>query len=237
MGTEIETVRRAQAGDAAAFGQLIAEHQTYVYSIALGVMKDPADAADMTQEAFVRLLRSIGTYRGDTKFTTWLYRLVTNICLDELRRRKGLIESLDAGWDGDDDAPGRAVADGDRWVQPEQRSELVESAGEVRAALGQLPPMQRLALTLFYFGELQDREIGQVMGLPVNTVKSHIHRGKARLAQLLGARLRPEPATASAASRAFGRRERELVPLAGRAAGLGTRVPDARPLLAAARAA
>ena len=88
-------VRRAQAGDREALAALVQSQQTYVYSIAMSLMHNPADAADMTQEAFIRLLRSLGTYRAETKFTTWLYRLVTNICLDGLRRRGRPVESLD----------------------------------------------------------------------------------------------------------------------------------------------
>src|SRR3977135_3119998 len=88
-------VQRAQAGDREAVSELVQSQQTYVYSIAMSLMHNPADAADMTQEAFVRLMRSLGTYRGETKFTTWLYRLVTNICLDGLRRRGRPVESPD----------------------------------------------------------------------------------------------------------------------------------------------
>src|SRR6202040_2378910 len=88
-------VQRAQAGDREAMSELVQSQQTYVYSIAMSLMHNPADAADMTQEAFIRLLRSLGTYRGETKFTTWLYRLVTNICLDGLRRRGRAVDSLD----------------------------------------------------------------------------------------------------------------------------------------------
>src|SRR3954468_25018892 len=88
-------VQQAQAGDRDALAALIASQQTYVYSIAMSLMHNPADAADMTQEAFVRLMRSLGTYRAETSFTTWLYRLVTNFCLDGLRRRGPTIESLD----------------------------------------------------------------------------------------------------------------------------------------------
>src|SRR5919206_3043838 len=80
-------VQRAQAGDRDALSALIASQQTYVYSIAMSLMHNPADAADMTQDAFIRLLRSLGTYRGETKFTTWLYRLVVNLGIDRLRRR------------------------------------------------------------------------------------------------------------------------------------------------------
>jgi len=182
-------VQRAQAGDPAALSALVQSQQTYVYSIAMSLMHNPADAADMTQEAFVRLLRSLGTYRAETKFTTWLYRLVTNICLDGLRRRGRPIESLDepASTQSGDDAQtaGDRLADSDRWTHPEQEVELRESASEVRAALDELPPAQRLALTLHYFEDMRYEDIAEAMNLPLNTVKSHIRRGKERLALTL----------------------------------------------------
>src|SRR5581483_10347278 len=109
-------VKRAQAGDRDALSALVQSQQTYVYSIAMSLMHNPADAADMTQEAFVRLLRSLGTYRGETKFTTWLYRLVTNICLDGMRRRGRPVESLDNPVGADEgQSAGERLADDDRW--------------------------------------------------------------------------------------------------------------------------
>src|SRR5215216_5826436 len=182
-------VRRAQAGDREALSALVQSQQTYVYSIAMSLMHNPADAADMTQEAFIRLLRALSSYRGETKFTTWLYRLVTNICLDGLRRRGRPVDSLDEpsiGAGGDDgQTSGERLADTDRWTHPEEEIELRESANEVRAALQGLPAAQRLALTLHYFEELRYEDIAEVMGLPLNTVKSHIRRGKERLALVL----------------------------------------------------
>jgi RNA polymerase sigma-70 factor (ECF subfamily) len=179
-------VSRAQAGDRQALAELIQSQQSYVYSIAMSLMHNPADAADMTQEAFIRLMRSLGTYRGETRFTTWLYRLVTNICLDGLRRRGRPVESLDEAV-GEDDAATRAdrLVDADRWAQPDEQLRFRESAAEVRAALAQLPAPQRLALTLHYFEDMRYEEIATVMGLPLNTVKSHIRRGKERMATLL----------------------------------------------------
>src|SRR5207249_4032828 len=160
-------VRRAQAGDRDALSALIQSQQTYVYSIAMSLMHNPADAADMTQEAFIRLMRSLGTYRAETKFTTWLYRLVTNICLDGLRRRGRPIESLDevsSGQAGDDaQSLGERLADTDRWTQPEQELALRESATEVREALAGLPAAQRLALTLHYFEDLRYEDIAEVL--------------------------------------------------------------------------
>src|SRR5919198_2886822 len=182
-------VQRAQAGDSDALAALVQSQQTYVYSIAMSIMHNPADAADMTQEAFVRLLRSLGPYRAETKFTTWLYRLVTNICLDGLRRRGRPVESLDertSGQSGDDgQTAGERLADTDRWTQPEEEVTLRESAAEVRAALDRLPTAQRLALTLHYFEDMRYEDIAEAMGLPLNTVKSHIRRGKERLALML----------------------------------------------------
>ena len=182
-------VRRAQAGDREALSALIQSQQTYVYSIAMSLMHNPADAADMTQEAFVRLMRSLGTYRAETKFTTWLYRLVTNICLDGLRRRGRPVESLDepaSAQRGEDaQTASERLADTDRWTQPEQEVTLRESSAEVRAAIAALPPAQRLALTLYYFEDMRYEDIAETMDLPLNTVKSHIRRGKERLALVL----------------------------------------------------
>lgn len=182
-------VRRAQAGDRDALSALVQSQQTYVYSIAMSLMHNPTDAADMTQEAFIRLMRSLGTYRAETKFTTWLYRLVTNICLDGLRRRGRPVESLDESSStssGDDgQSVGERLADSDRWSQPEEEVTLRESATEVRDALARLPAAQRLALTLHYFQDMRYEDIAETMGLPLNTVKSHIRRGKERLALTL----------------------------------------------------
>src|SRR5216683_1528713 len=193
-------VRQAQAGDRDALSTLVQSQQTYVYSIAMSLMHNPVDAADMTQEAFIRLMRSLGTYRAETKFTTWLYRLVTNICLDGLRRRGRPIDSLDepsSGQAGEDaQTSGERLADTDRWTQPEQELELRESANEVRAALVSLPASQRLALTLHYFEDLRYEDIADVMGLPLNTVKSHIRRGKERLALVLSSPAEEQPCNA-----------------------------------------
>lgn len=192
-------VQRAQAGDREALAELVRSQQSYVYSIAMSLMRNPADAADMTQEAFIRLLRSLGTYRGETRFTTWLYRLVTNICLDGLRRRGRPVDSLDdTGPSATDDAGSASerLADSDRWTQPETEVELRESATEVRQALERLPAHQRLALTLFYFDDLRYEDIADVMGLPLNTVKSHIRRGKERLAVLLSRPAEEQPCSA-----------------------------------------
>ncbi|HEU0168676.1 MAG TPA: sigma-70 family RNA polymerase sigma factor [Chloroflexota bacterium] len=178
-------VARAQQGDGDAIRELIVSQQTYVYSICRGIMHNDADAADTTQDAFMRLLKSLHTYRGETKFTTWLYRLVTNVCLDELRRRGHPIGSLDLT---EGDAAPYEPPDPDPWSQPEQWIDAAETASELQGALAQLSTAQRLSLTLFYFDDMRYEDIAQVLDVPLNTVKSHIRRAKDRLADILRGR-------------------------------------------------
>ncbi len=180
---EGELVRRAQAGDGPALVALVESQQTYVYSIARSLMANDADAADMTQEAFIRVLRALPGFRGETKFTSWLYRLTTNVCMDEFRRRGRPAMSLDG--DEPDLSPGARLADADPWNQPEDRLAQTETAIEVREALAALPTPQRLALTLHYFEDMRYEDIAGIMDLPINTVKSHLRRGKERLAAIL----------------------------------------------------
>jgi RNA polymerase sigma-70 factor, ECF subfamily len=184
-------VQRAQGGDRQALAQLVERHQAQVYGLALAIMRNHSDAADMTQESFVRLLRSLDSYRGDgANFSTWLHRLTVNICLDTLRRNRRTTISLDAQMD--DDEPWIELASLDHWSEPEWRAEWRESAREVRAALKELPLPQRIALTLHYFDGSSYEQISSVMGLPMNTVKSHLLRGKQRMVRLLARPLAAE---------------------------------------------
>ena len=174
-----ETIRRAQAGDQAAIATLVAEQQRYVYSIAMSITKNPADAADLTQDALIRFIRAIGSYRGETKLSTWLYRLVVNLGLDRMRRGGAPPIRLD------DEGVDIDVASGDPIDDVAAVAERAEEAKIVRAAVSQLPDAQRLALTLHYFEDQRYEDIAEIMDVPLNTVKSHIRRGKERLAVLL----------------------------------------------------
>jgi len=178
----LDVIRRAQAGEHQALTRLVQNYEGPVYSLALVVMRDRADAADMTQETFVRLLRSLHAYHGDgSNFTSWIHRLTLNICLDALRRRQrsplASLEQQGATW--------REPASGDVWAQPEWRAQWGESASEVRSALAELPTSQRQALTLHYLEDRPYDEVAASMGVPLNTVKSHILRGKERMLRLL----------------------------------------------------
>lgn len=179
-----EIIARAKQGDPEALTELIYSQQHYVYRIAMGVLRNPDDAADVTQEAFLRVFRSLAQYQGESRFTTWLYRLVVNLARDELRRRGRQVPVVAADDELDYD-PFATIADDSRWGNPEQMVALSETQQRIRAALEQLDEQYRLALTLYYFDDLKYQDIAEILDLPLNTVKSHIRRGKERLLHLL----------------------------------------------------
>jgi RNA polymerase sigma-70 factor (ECF subfamily) len=195
-------VERAQGGDRQALARLVERHQGKVHSLALAITRNPNDAADMTQETFVRVLRSLGTYRGDeASFATWLHRLTVNVCVDAMRRNRRAPISLDVT---NEDEVKQEPASHDHWVEPEWRAEYRESATEVRAALRELPLAQRIALSLHYFEGSSYDQIAAVMQLPINTVKSHLLRGKQRMARLLAAPATPAVRQARPAAQRMG---------------------------------
>lgn len=187
----IELIQQAQSGDPEALTQLVLSQQHYVYSIAMSVLKEPEDAADLTQEAFIRLFRALPQYNGESRFTTWLYRLVVNLGRDELRRRGRQVPIVPPIVDEEEHDPMATVADDDRWSDPARALDSQELRESVRAALYQLEEHHRLVLTLYYFDDLKYTDIATILDLPLNTVKSHIRRGKERLAMLLEAEGQP----------------------------------------------
>jgi RNA polymerase sigma-70 factor (ECF subfamily) len=195
-----DIIRRAQAGNHEALTQLIMSQQHYVYSIAMSVLKNPDDAADLTQDAFVRLVRALPQYTGESRFTTWLYRLVVNLGRDELRRR-GRQVPIAPPADEEDQDPMATVADDDRWSDPAAALDSQEVRVAVRQALAQLDEHHRLVLTLYYFDDMKYTDIAEILDIPLNTVKSHIRRGKERLAALLTTEEQP-PASARALAQA-----------------------------------
>jgi RNA polymerase sigma-70 factor, ECF subfamily len=196
-----DIIRRAQAGDPEALTQLIMSQQHYVYSIAMSVLKNPEDAADLAQEAFVRLFRALPQYNGESRFTTWLYRLVVNLGRDELRRRGRQVPVIPPVVDEEGQDGMAGVADDDRWADPSLALDSRELRDGVQRALAQLEEHYRLVLTLYYFDDMKYSDIAEVLDIPLNTVKSHIRRGKERLAALLEAQEQPPAARAVAQSK------------------------------------
>lgn len=178
-------VRRTRQGDLGAFEQLFERHQKRVYSIAVHMLSDETDAADATQEAFVRVYQSIGRLKSDAAFVTWLKTTIINVCRDMLRKRKrSRTESLDACHEGED---GSTIAfEMPDWTHEPARNldrQFMRSA--VRNAISSLSPGYREVVGLFYVDGMDVAGIAQVLGCPVGTVKSKLARARAELKRKL----------------------------------------------------
>lgn len=180
---EYAVIRRVCAGDTDAFEALVTAYQKQVYNLALRTVGNEEDAADMTQEAFLRAYRSLGSFRGDSKFSVWLYRLTTNICIDFLRSRgRRPTVSLTAA-DEDEEPQELDVAD-DRF-DPVQSLERAELRRAVQRGLASLPEDYRRILMLRELSGLSYAEIGQVLRLEEGTVKSRLFLARKKLCDFL----------------------------------------------------
>lgn len=180
---EYAVIRRVCAGDTDAFEALVTAYQKQVYNLALRTVGNEEDAADMTQEAFLRAYRSLGSFRGDSKFSVWLYRLTTNICIDFLRSRgRRPTVSLTAA-DEDEEPQELDVAD-DRF-DPVQSLERAELRRAVQRGLASLPEDYRRILMLRELSGLSYAEIGQMLRLEEGTVKSRLFRARKKLCDFL----------------------------------------------------
>ena len=182
-----DLVRRAVAGDVSAFGVLVERHERRVYNLALRMTGREEDARDATQDAFLTALRRLSTFRGDAAFTTWLHRVAVNACYDLLRRRgRGPVLERDADL-GVEPPP---VAD---------HADDVDLSVDVRRALLEVPEDYRVVMLLHDVHDLAYDEVAQIVGVPVGTVKSRLHRGRVALARIMGLpglgerRATPEP--------------------------------------------
>ena len=168
-------IERVLAGDESAYEPLVTENQTKVYRLALRILKNEADAEDAAQEAFLKAYTSLADFRGDSRFSVWLYRLTNNICIDMLRKSKrAVIVSLQTE---DDDGEETEIAIPDERYSPER---LAERAAD-RTALAALPDDCREILALRESAGLSYDEIAAALSLEVGTVKSRLNRARKKL--------------------------------------------------------
>lgn len=178
---EKELIQACQKGDEAAFEELIRLHEKKVFALCRRMCRDEDDALEAAQDTFLAVWRGIGSYRADAAFSTWLYRLASNACLDLLRREKkrGGDVSLD-----DEEA---RIEPGDPAPQPEEALERAETQRMVREALYALPDDYRQVLLLRETEQLSYNEIAEATGLELGTVKSRISRARLALRNYLAA--------------------------------------------------
>lgn len=175
-----EGVQAAAAGNRAAQDALLREYHDVIWRVCRRLAGNDADAADATQEALLAILRGLPRFDGRSSLKTWVYRVATNACLDEMRRRSRRAAPMDDEALRAKDSSG--IAD---------RTEELAQRAEIDAALRQLTPEFRVAVVLRDLCDLPYEEIGEILGVPVGTVRSRIARGRTALVSVLDGNLRP----------------------------------------------
>jgi len=186
--TEAEAIRRAQAGDSAAFDFLYQLHGRRVYALCLRMVNNPADAEDLMQEAFLQLFRKIGTFRGESAFSTWLHRMTVNVVLMRLRKKSLPTDSLEETLDPDaeNSSPKRDVG------APDLRLSGAVDRVNLERSIEQLPPGYRTVFVLHDVQGYEHNEIADIMGCSVGNSKSQLHKARTRLRELLQEQIRDQ---------------------------------------------
>ena len=162
-----DTLARARSGDGDAFAELLAEHESMVYSLAYHFFNDRERASDIAQDVFLQLYRSLGTISSDAHLVHWLRQVTTRRCIDQLRRTKLRPVPID-------EVEHLSMPSGDPTL-----------ARALRQLVATLPESQRLVVTLRYQEDLGPEEISRIAGMRLNTVKSHLHRALRSLRRML----------------------------------------------------
>ena len=176
-------IRRAQRGDADAFEQLLLEHQKNVDNLCYRMAGNPDDAMDLSQETFLRAWRCLDQYQFASAFSTWLYRLCSNICIDFLRRRRRQQTVPLTFEDADGEEQTYAVPDAQ--PLPEEQVELKLTRETLAAAMAQLLPEHRAVLQLRVVNEMSYEQIADVLDIQIGTVKSRLSRARNQLKKIL----------------------------------------------------
>jgi len=172
--TDTEIISRVLKGEQQVFSQLVERYRSYVFTMALRMVESREDAEEVSQDIFVKAYRSLADFRGDSKFSTWLYTIVRTSCITFLRKKKLDTTSID---------------NEKTYIQVENResgfkANLIEQKSRhamVNEAIKMLSPDDAQVITLFYKGEQSLDEMGNILGLEPNTVKVKLHRARARL--------------------------------------------------------
>jgi RNA polymerase sigma-70 factor (ECF subfamily) len=174
-------VKRAQQGDAAAFEHIYRLHSRRVYSLCLRMAGNPTDAEDLTQDVFLQLFRKIGTFRGESAFSTWLHRMSVNIVLMRFRKKPKGETSLETVTNQDEDSSGPAKEFGGA----DLRLDGVIDRVALQAAISELAPGYRAMFILHYVQGYKHNEIARILGCTTGNSKSQTHKARIRLRELL----------------------------------------------------
>jgi RNA polymerase sigma-70 factor, ECF subfamily len=186
--TEADAIRLAQSGDGAAFEQLYQLHSRRVYALCLRMVGNPSDAEDLMQEAFLQLFRKIGTFRGESAFSTWLHRMTVNVVLMRLRKKSLPAASLEETTEPDEETGGPRKDIG----APDLRLSGAVDRVNLERSIEKLPPGYRTVFVLHDVQGFEHNEIAGIMGCSVGNSKSQLHKARTRLRELLQEDLRDQ---------------------------------------------
>jgi len=177
--SEAEAIERAKQGDAEAFEALYNLHKRRVYSLCLRMTANTAAAEDLTQEAFLQLFRKIGTFRGESAFSTWLHRMSVNVVLMQLRKKGLPVVSLEETMETEEDAPRKELgADDARLAGSVDRMQL-------QRLIASLPPGYRMIFLLHDVEGYEHNEIAEMVGCSIGNSKSQLHKARMKLREIL----------------------------------------------------
>lgn len=172
-------IKQVLKGDQNAFGEIVDLYKDKVYQICFRMLWDGHEAEDAAQETFLKAFLNIHTYNHDKKFSTWLYRIATNLCIDKIRKKKPdyHLDAEIAGTDGLNMYSHLSSSD----QLPEEEVESLEVQETIHQAILLLPEKYRSVIVLKYIEDLPLQEIADILGLPLGTVKTRVHRGREAL--------------------------------------------------------
>ncbi len=180
---ERELIQRLQARETSAFRELVESHQQRLFNVAYDLLGNAQDAEDASQEAFIKVYRSIGDFRGEAQLGSWMYRIVVNLCLN--RRRKKALSEMELRESFEEDAAHQPIPADDPNTNPEMMTEAEMLRAHLRRALDKLSPQQRTVFILRHDEDLPLAEIGKMLNISAGTVKSQLFRALKKLQEAL----------------------------------------------------
>jgi RNA polymerase sigma factor (sigma-70 family) len=171
-------------GDAKAFSELVNRYKDLVYTLALRMLKNREEAEEVSQDTFIKVYRSLHKFKGDSKFSTWIYKVAYNSCLDRIKKNRKYLNDVEINEFTEHQV--KTVDNAFESLVEEERNQLIQEC------LGLLPSEDSFLLTLYYFEEQSLEEIANIVGLTANNVKVKLFRGRKKLTTILRDRLEPE---------------------------------------------
>ena len=181
---DIALVEKAKAGDQQAYGQLLGKYRDAIYFMLLKMVNNPVDAEDLTIEAFGKAFKNLKQYTPNFAFSTWLFKIASNNCIDHIRKQRGSTVSLDQSMDGEDSLSPSSLIQSDT-PDPEANMINDQKIKMMRSVVSKLKPRYRSLIELRYFKEYSYEEISDQMELPLGTVKAQLFRARELLNNIL----------------------------------------------------